>query len=150
MPTNHTEHYSLSQWEAEDKVLRTDFNEDNVKIDRALAAADRRADGLEQSLANQAGQIARLGNCQIYTAQYTGEGKSPITHTFPHKPWLITVTCLEGGTMIFWPGLPSLPENRYVTFTWEGNIVTWSGPLIEGMASQGRHYQIIALLDMSE
>ena len=24
MPTNHTEHYSLSQWEAEDKVLRTE------------------------------------------------------------------------------------------------------------------------------
>ena len=34
MPTNHTEHYSLSQWEAEDKVLRTDFNEDNAKSTR--------------------------------------------------------------------------------------------------------------------
>ena len=33
-----TEHYQLSQWEATDQVKRTDFNEDNAKLDAALAA----------------------------------------------------------------------------------------------------------------
>ena len=31
-----TEHYQLNQWEANDKVQRTDFNADNAKIDAAL------------------------------------------------------------------------------------------------------------------
>ena len=38
MSTNHTTNYNLNQWEATDKVLRTDFNEDNAKIDGALKA----------------------------------------------------------------------------------------------------------------
>ena len=36
MSTNHTTNYDLNQWEAADKVLRTEFNEDNAKIDAAL------------------------------------------------------------------------------------------------------------------
>ena len=36
MASNHTEHFSLNQWQADDQVLRTDFNEDNAKIDSAL------------------------------------------------------------------------------------------------------------------
>ena len=39
MATNHTTNYQLCQWEATDKVLRTDFNADNQKIDAALKAA---------------------------------------------------------------------------------------------------------------
>ena len=41
MASNHTTNYQLCQWEATDKVLRTDFNEDNQKIDAALAAIPR-------------------------------------------------------------------------------------------------------------
>ena len=36
MASNHTQHYELSQWQATDEVVRTDFNEDNAKIDAAL------------------------------------------------------------------------------------------------------------------
>ena len=36
MASNYTENYGLCQWEATDGVLRTDFNEDNTKIDTAL------------------------------------------------------------------------------------------------------------------
>ena len=32
-----TEHYQLNQWNANDQVKRTDFNDDNAKIDAALA-----------------------------------------------------------------------------------------------------------------
>ena len=36
MASNYTENYGLCQWEATDGVLRTDFNEDNAKIDTVL------------------------------------------------------------------------------------------------------------------
>lgn len=36
-----TEHYQLNQWEAEDSVKRTDFNEDNAKIDAAIKAVEQ-------------------------------------------------------------------------------------------------------------
>ena len=39
MSTNHTPNLNLCQWEATDKVLRSDFNADNLKIDAALRAA---------------------------------------------------------------------------------------------------------------
>lgn len=41
MASNHTQHYGLCQWEATDAVLRTDFNEDNAKIDAELARLQR-------------------------------------------------------------------------------------------------------------
>ena len=40
MSTNHTTNYNLNQWEATDKVLRTEFNADNAKIDAALKSHD--------------------------------------------------------------------------------------------------------------
>ena len=33
---NKTSNYQLCQWDGEDRILRTDFNEDNAKIDAAL------------------------------------------------------------------------------------------------------------------
>ena len=41
MSTNHTPNFNLCQWEATDKVLRSDFNADNQKIDAALSALPR-------------------------------------------------------------------------------------------------------------
>lgn len=38
MASNYTEQYNLCQWEATDQVLRTDFNEDNAKLEAALNA----------------------------------------------------------------------------------------------------------------
>ena len=37
MASNYTEQYKLCQWEETDAVLRTDFNEDNAKIEAELA-----------------------------------------------------------------------------------------------------------------
>lgn len=36
MAANYTANYNLCQWEATDQVQRTDFNQDNAKIDAAL------------------------------------------------------------------------------------------------------------------
>lgn len=37
MASNYTENFGLCQWEATDAVLRTEFNEDNAKIDSVLS-----------------------------------------------------------------------------------------------------------------
>lgn len=36
MASGQTANFGLNQWAAEDKVIRTEFNEDNAKIDAAL------------------------------------------------------------------------------------------------------------------
>ena len=36
MAGNYTQHYQLSQWQPQDRVLRTEFNQDNAKLDGAL------------------------------------------------------------------------------------------------------------------
>ena len=76
MATNHTTNYQLCQWEATDKVLRTDFNQDNQKIDAALAA-------LEQG----------KGNCLVVSGSYTGTGEYGAGHpnqlTFDFVPLVI-------------------------------------------------------------
>ena len=37
MASNQTSNYGLNQWEAEDRVIREEFNADNTKVDAALA-----------------------------------------------------------------------------------------------------------------
>lgn len=41
MASNYTEKYKLCQWEETDAVLRTDFNEDNAKLETALATLEK-------------------------------------------------------------------------------------------------------------
>ena len=45
MARNQTEYCQLSQWDASDQVLRTEFNGDNAKIDAALAAMSEEVSG---------------------------------------------------------------------------------------------------------
>ena len=47
---NATPNYQLSQWDAEDRVQRVDFNADNAKIDAAVKGVDRRVDSLSSSV----------------------------------------------------------------------------------------------------
>ena len=54
MASNHTNNYNLCQWEATDAVLRTDFNEDNTKIDAALKSQAGSISSLSAQMANKA------------------------------------------------------------------------------------------------
>ena len=56
-----TEHYQLNQWDATDQVKRTDFNEDNAKIEAALA-------GLESGKAESASVNAAINQLQAAVA----------------------------------------------------------------------------------
>ena len=54
MASNHTSNYGLCQWEATDAVLRTDFNEDNQKIDTVLKTQAGSISDLTAQMANKA------------------------------------------------------------------------------------------------
>jgi len=56
----HTPNYNLNQWDPTDRILRSDFNEDNAALDAALSAHDA--------------ALAKRGNCSVETFSYTGTG----------------------------------------------------------------------------
>ncbi|NBI11727.1 hypothetical protein D1641_17310 [Colidextribacter sp. OB.20] len=58
---NATTNYQLNQWEASDRVLRTDFNADNAKIEAALSGLEERAAALDRLATNIAYQAGQLG-----------------------------------------------------------------------------------------
>ena len=85
MSTNHTTNYNLCQWLATDQVKRTDFNEDNAKIDAALA-------DLESSKADQAALNAASARIpKVAAGTYTGNGSTTrkISLSFTPKAVLV-------------------------------------------------------------
>ena len=125
MSTNHTTNYNLNQWEATDKVLRTEFNEDNAKIDAALKANADAAAAIQ----------AKLGNCNVQYSTYVGDGTygsdHPTTLTFPSQPLLVAVVSWEGELYCFAPNTSLLsPGNGFVYCSWsttdQGVTLSWN------------------------
>ena len=152
MASNYTRNYNLCQWEASDKVLRTEFNADNAKIDAAIKAVDTRVDGkasvsslnslrtlldskadktaldsLKSTVTSQAGTLAQKGNCAVYTVTYTGNGLSgvqnPKTLTFPAKPLVVIIG--GSGSLVMVQGAKS--ASALLSGTSAPNTLTWSG-----------------------
>ena len=123
MSTNHTTNYNLNQWEAADKVLRTEFNEDNAKIDAALKSSADAIGALE-------GQMAGKGNCQLHYSAYTGNGNTSRTFTFSGPPRFLCI--MGGGSDYFLLAVQGAPfsvcygngTKDYGTPSWSGNSVT--------------------------
>ena len=162
MSSQKTEHYELNQWLATDQVLRTDFNADNAKIDAALntlaGQVSGKADGeafqaLSGTVAEHTAAIAQLGNCQIYTASYTGNGSDSRTHTFPGPPAAIFISGLHFQLFGLRGDNQALANDwgtqRYVTSNWSGNRLTLSSaghPDYLGNQS-GTTYYVVAFID---
>ena len=104
MSTNKTQHYQLNQWEAEDKVLRTEFNEDNQKIDQALQKkADQEALTALQSLVSQKADSTDLEEMrsnlvQIAAGAYTGDGAASRLISLPFSPKAVYLCDKQGRT----------------------------------------------------
>lgn len=149
MASNYTENYGLCQWEATDQVLRTEFNEDNAKVDAALQ-------GLTETVGTISVQIKKAGNCQIYTTTYTGTGRSgegsPNQLTFPAQPWLLAIISKNTGSiMIAVNGQPTSWSRQtgaaWNNFTWSGNTVSWYGNDSESqMNDRNTQHVVVAFL----
>ena len=150
--TNHTTNYQLNQWEAADQVLRTEFNQDNQKIDTALAGLDSRTEALEAATAS-------LGNCQIHYSTYTGTGSGATNLTFSCPPLFVfisgktervTLTLVRGITTAFsYNGNYSM----HVNVSWSGNsvsIIQDDGNLGYQCNLKGQTYHVAALMSMGE
>ena len=91
---NRTNNYALCQWEETDRVQRTDFNEDNAKIDAAVKAVGRRVDGLEASKADKTALAAVEAKIsRIVTGTYAGTGGSSGVRriSLPGRPKLVLI-----------------------------------------------------------
>ena len=104
MSTNKTTNYQLNQWEAEDKVLRTEFNQDNLKIDQALhGKADQEALTALQGLVAQKADSADLeelrgSSVQIAAGAYTGDGAASRLISLPFTPKAVYLCDKRGRT----------------------------------------------------
>ena len=160
MASNYTEHYGLCQWETTDQVLRTEFNEDYQKIDRALKAL------VDKTLALEA-LISQCGNCGVYTTSYVGTGasgqSSPNTLTFSAPVFFVLVS---GGEMNAWGSvanktsfsirgghmmMPASSGNSASPTTWspDGKTISWynqNSNALEQMNAAGVQYTVFALL----
>ena len=99
MASGQTQYYELNQWEGRDQVLRTEFNADNARIDRAL-------------------HELRARNCQLYMLTYTGTGSGGRSFTFPHRPAAVLIM---GGIVTFCVRSRGNPTSICGTGTWTTN-----------------------------
>ncbi|MCI8303757.1 MAG: hypothetical protein HFF52_03925 [Lawsonibacter sp.] len=96
---NHTPNYNLSQWEAEDKVLRTDFNADNAKIDAGLKALNTgKADKSTVTALQSQVNTVKTSVPKIVMGTYTGNGAASQTIPLPFAPKAVLVISHDGYT----------------------------------------------------
>ena len=95
MSTNHTTNYDLCQWEATDQVLRTDFNEDNAKLEAALSSLETRVAELYRAVPNLAYNVYDLALKDFYESGYHGYRRALLMQNFHAQD---TIASLTGGT----------------------------------------------------
>ena len=157
MATNHTSNYNLNQWAATDAVLRTDFNEDNVKVDAALKGLSTSVQQASTQLSQISQQLNLRGNCQAVNTTYVGTGETTATLTFAHKP--IALFICDPTGYYFLAAVQGCIHNlcftsgsaRSNTFTWSGKTVSWTcgESAIYQCNVSGRIYYVAALLDIT-
>jgi len=176
MASNYTSNYKLCQWQASDKVLRTEFNADNAKIDAALAAkasasalnslkttvngkaSQSALDSLSSTVSGHTSTLAKKGNCIIHITSYTGDGSygsaaSAKKLTFPGKPYAVLIGG-GSGFMVLVQGVSATvcasSANYVNTVSWTGNSVSWnhsgSGNAGGMLNASGTTYHVVALL----
>lgn len=111
-----TENYRLNQWDAQDAILREDFNADNAKIDAALAAGAKIASG-----------------SYVGTGTYGADNPNSLTFEFEPKIIIVTQSKASSASDMF---LALRGQTGYTHFgssgsyyngscTWDGNTVSW-------------------------
>lgn len=148
-----THNYQLHQWDPQDPFLRTDFNGDLAAIDGALGAL------AEQDAALKA-DVAKRGNCTLFTGSYVGTGTynedSPSSFQFPAKPLVVLLSDpVDGYNMLVTYGQTTGYAGARVAvinrLSWSGNTLQWySWDTSTGQLNMAdRVYHVYAWLDAS-
>ncbi len=128
MSSKHTPNYNLSQWESEDKVVHTDFNEDNAKIDSALGSlASGKAD--KSTVTALSGQLAALEGrtLRLATGSYIGTGTVSHSIAFPFAPRFVLIQRMGGA------------DQRMLRFGENAVSVQWTGESVYA-SPNGQHF----------
>ena len=156
---NQTSNYQLNQWDPEDRILRTDFNEDNAKLDAALKAnADAissEADARSNAVSSLASQLAAKGNVRVEIKTYVGTGTSgqsnPNSLIFSGKPVLFFIGSGDDGSVGYnVRGCNTLwirPGNSAYSCTgnWNGYIYSWWNSSVRYQLNEsGITYTVVA------
>ena len=171
MASNYTENFGLCQWEATDQVLRTEFNEDNTKIEAALvkhdaalsenmqairAEADNRAEAIN-SLSNV---LTGKGNCKIEVKSYSGTGNygsgNLTTVTFSNTPQVVIFYCSSTGNLV--TVVRGCSRAQMVDAMCLPLSVSWSGSTVRlsssdaksQMNENGYTYFAVALVELNQ
>ena len=103
MASGYTANYGLCQWQPEDKFLREEFNQDNEKIDAAVAAASSQASKALSGLEGQSYNIYNLILQNDYAGKYTGWKKALLFDGFRNASGVAekssAVTMSEGANL---------------------------------------------------
>ena len=118
MSTNYTRNYNLCQWEASDKVLRTDFNADNAKIDAALGS---HAAQIAQALTT-AGNAFSPSKLPVAVGQYTGDGTAKRTIDVGFRPRAVLVI----DTLFLWRDTGGGTEGWHSGVALDGSPAAWT------------------------
>ena len=145
MASNYTTNYQLNQWEAGDQVLRTEFNQDNLKIDTALAGLAGQNEELEAALA---AAVAGAGNCQMEVFTYTGTGTcgagNPTRVQFSHLPEFFLIG--GGESLMLGRGgvnqVTLIARNLYSETFISEEEHSWSGNQLSLVHSEDERYQM--------
>lgn len=157
-----TEHYQLSLWNQDDRILMETFNGNNAKLDAALKAE---ADAREASTAALAEAVTKCGNCKIVYGSYAGDGTygkdNPCTLSFNHKPVFLAICiddmdssapqrliAIRGAKEAYsFPG----EHNSDNTLTWNDKSVSWyDNSAYYQCNASGETYYYVALLAADE
>ena len=149
-----TEHYQLNQWEYPDRILMSDFNADNARIDAALAAANAAVAAeagnrqtavnaeasARQSAINSAVQTLTAKTAVTCLGKYGGNG-SQIACSLSGAEWS------RYGLLLVGAYLPSSNTSAYITTSAGGaNALSYSATWSAGGISPtvtGRHITIL-------
>lgn len=174
MASNYTGNYKLCQWEDTDQVKRTEFNEDNAKIDAALGSLASAVSGkasssavsslqsslnsLKTTVSQQMAALSGKGDCQSYVTTYTGTGlKGEINKnslSFPKKPIMVFIVGPDGEHIILIQGQGIHYSQRLgssggaMFLTWSGNGLQWyaQSSVQAQLNEDGKTYRVLALL----
>ena len=158
---NQTTNYQLSQWDEEDRILRTDFNSDNAKIDAALEENTSAIAAETEARMAAINDLAEARNCRVVTMNYSGDGQTSRTFTFSSKPMLVIVfgnsrwmLTINGSSLVVQSYLSSSSSGGSTNLqsaSWSGSSVTFSSPNSDasGICNwSGAAYRLLAILEV--
>lgn len=163
MASGQTSNYGLNQWQASDKVLRTEFNQDNQKVDTALKGLDSKIDSSVSQLGDSVdSDLALLENRlsllegKVTIGSYVGNGEHASYNschlTFPKRPTLVLILGTLSAIFSGYPDQgastpPAGDNNATNVFTWSGSTLSWYNSLSSyyQLNDEGETYHYLAL-----